>query len=322
MEDLTCHHCKTKGLSTEYVFCPFCGNKLFVPGDCRNCAHINPIDAKFCQNCGISLQDSEDIDKNQSNFTILESETLPKSGITIEFGYSSSPNFDLAIHEAEMFPSYKVFGEGKKSIYRINFNQLDIELTLELVKFIRGWKSSRIFVEGKRSTWDAVYSFLWCYENRCTSFKPDLYCYGYENDYYLNIWGCTQARIPFTDHTPLAEWGKWIDNKGTWQFDKERIRHELQVALFKYRFCPAIQLDLIEDVIIAFPNTVNPINNKNWKFIESWADDGLTPVLLIKTKRFGFEETVRMKGVAPNGVGAIREIIKKMKYKFPHEIIK
>jgi len=44
--------------------------------------------------------------------------------------------------------------------------------------------------------------------------------------------------------------------------------------------------------------------------------------LVIKTMRFGFEDKVVMKGVAPNGVGAIREIIKKMKYKLPKEILK
>jgi hypothetical protein len=268
------------------------------------------------------LKESEDINKNQTKVTILESEPIPKSGVTIEFGYSSSPNFDLAINEAELFPSYRVFGEGKKSTCRINFNQLDIESTMELVRLVKGWKSSRIFIDGERTTWDAVYSFLWCYENRCASFKPDLYCYGYENNHELNIWGCTQARIPFTDYTPLAEWGKWIDNKGTWQFDKERIRHELQVALYKYRFCPAIQLDLIEDVINAFPEKVNPNKNKNWKFVESWGDDGISGGLIIKTMRFGFEDKVVMKGVAPNGVGAIKEIISRMKHKLPNEILK
>jgi len=320
MGSKNCQYCNAKGLLEEFNFCPFCGKKLISSGVCGNCGFNNPESAKFCQECGSLLSVSGK--GTQPKVTILESEPVPKEGITIEFGYSSSSNFDLAIRAAEVFPSFKVFGEGKKATYRINFDQPNIETTLELVKFIRGWKSSRIYTDGERSTWDSVYSFLWCYENRYSSFKPKLYCYGYENNYDINIWGCIQARMPFTDYTPWAEWGKWLDNNGTWQFDKERIRHELQVALFKYRYCPAIQLDLIEDVLNAFPESVNPRKDKNWKFIESWGNDGLTPVIMIKTKSFGFEDKVKMKGVAPNGVGAIKEIIKRMKHKLPKEIMK
>jgi len=322
MGTITCQNCKAKELSEEYIFCPFCGKKLINEGVCKNCGFRNSKSAKFCQECGATLTTIENNKEFQSDVTILETESIPKSGITIEFGYSSSSNYDLAKYEAEMFPSLRVFGEGKKTTYRININNFDIDKTINLVKYIKGWKSSKIFIDGERTTWDDVYAFLWCYEKRASSYKPELYCYGYENNYDLNIWGCLQARLPFTDYAPWSEWGKWLDKNGTWQFDKERIKHELQVALYKYRFCPAIQLDLIEDVLMALPDQVNPKKNNNWKFVESWGDDGIPNGLVIVTTRFGFKDKVIMKGVAPNGVGAIQDILRKMKHKLPKEIIK
>jgi len=322
MKLTNCPFCKSQGLKDDYLFCPYCGKQLATPGKCSSCGHQNAINAKFCQECGSSLQPSQVDQIVPQKITVLDIEPIPTNGITIEFGYSSSANFDFAVQTAELCPYFKVFGEGKKAIHRINFDPVEIESTIELVKYVRGWKSSRIFADGERTTWDAVYSFLWCYERRCASFKPDLYCFGYENEYELNIWGCIQARMPFREHANWVEWGKWLDKSGNWEFDKERIKHELQKELHQYRFCPAIQLELVEDVLAAFPEKVNPKRDKNWKFVESWEDDGLSTGLVITTKRFGYEDKVVMKGAAPNGKGALQEIIRRMKHKLPREIMK
>lgn len=238
----------------------------------------------------------------------------------IEFGYSSSSNFELALQEAQKFANFQQANEGKKARYRVCFDPKSIDMSLELVKYIKGWKSSKIFVDGERNSWENVYSFLWCYENKCSSYKPDIYCFGYENDYDINIWGCTQARLPFRDHAPWVEWGAWQNKKCDWRFDKDRIRHELQKELYKYRFCPAINFDFIDDALEAFPEIVNPRKDKNWKFVESWGDDDISSKLVITTRKYGYEEKVVMKGVAPKGLGAMKQIMKKMKHKLPNEI--
>ena len=62
--------------------------------------------------------------------------------------------------------------------------------------------------------------------------------------------------------------------------------------------------------------------DKNWKFVESWGEDGLSTGLVVTVKKYGYEDKVTMKGVAPNGIGALQEIVKRMKYKLPNEVIK
>ena len=187
---------------------------------------------------------------------------------------------------------------------------------LELVQHLKGWRRRTVYVDGEKVTWDSVFSFSWCYERKSASFKPELYCFGYENDYEFNSWGCIQARLPFTENSNWFCWGSWLNDKGDWQFDKERIRHELEKALYPYRFCPALKHELVEDVLSAFPDMVNPIRDGNWKFVESWGDPS-APGLLVTVNRYGIQEQVLMKGVCPNGRNALKEIAKKMRNRFP-----
>jgi len=72
--------------------------------------------------------------------------------------------------------------------------------------------------------------------------------------------------LSFTDNAQWFCWGEWQSNKGDWKFDKDRIRHELQKN--QYRFCPALQHDLVEDVLNTLPDVVNPNKDKKWKFVE------------------------------------------------------
>src|SRR5437879_112822 len=61
--------------------------------------------------------------------------------------------------------------------------------------------------------------------------------------------GAAYKRLPFTENAEWFCWGRWLNQQGDWQFDKERIRHELEKALYAYRYCPALQPSLVEDVL-------------------------------------------------------------------------
>jgi len=161
-----------------------------------------------------------------------------------------------------------------------------------------------------------VFSYIWCFEKKKASFKPDFYCFGFENEYQLNAWGCIQADLPFTENAEWFCWGSWQNNKGDWKFDKDRIRFELQKMLFKFQYCPALIPELIQDVLVALPDVVNPLKDKNWKFVERWGEESV-PGIIISVTRYGFKEDVVMKGVCPNGQGALKELKKRMKYKLP-----
>src|SRR5690606_13826274 len=187
-----------------------------------------------------------------------------------------SQTFDFAVEEASKFESYLKLGENKKAIYRVNVNEEEIESLEPLLENLKGWRNRKVYHNGEKALWDSMFSFQWCNQKRKNSFKPELYCFGFENNYDYNLWGCIQSRLPFTEYSQIFTYGKWLNTKGDFEFDKERIRHELEKNIYKYRFCPAINLDLIKDVLNVFPEIVNPVKDDNWKFIKNYgSQEGL-----------------------------------------------
>ncbi len=321
MSQSFCPSC-SKELAGEFRFCPHCGYEMQKPIVCPNCQYANESNSKFCQECGTPLRDvlparpQGRAKATESRTSVVEIEPPSSNGITIEFPYSSAQTFDFAVECAKQFPTFRQYGEDKKAVYRVTFDSLDMASALELVDYLKGWRRRVVYVDGEKVTWDSVFSFAWCYERKKASFKPEFYCFGYENEYEFNIWGCTQAHLPFTENSQWFCWGSWLNNRGDWRFDKEHIRHELQKALYQYRYCTALQPELVEDVLNALPDVINPNKDKNWKFVERWGDESL-PGLVVTVSHFGFQEKVVMRGVAPNGQGALKDIEKRMKHRLP-----
>ena len=315
---LSCAFCGAKGLKDDFVFCPYCGAELRRPLCCPNCGREVGSTDKFCPECGVSLGRASTVTvavpgkrPKIARSCVAEIEPPPNEGVTVEFLYSTSATFDFALQAAQRFATFKQYGEGKKAVYRVTFMPDEMELALELVEYLKGWRRRTVYVDGEKVPWDSVFGFVWCYNKRKSSFKPQFYCFGYEDSYQLNVWGCIQANLPFVEYAQWFTWGRWVSKDGDWEFDKRRIRHELQKNLYPYRFCPALQLGLVEEVLEALPDRVNPRRDKDWKFVESW--DDTVPGLVVTVRQFGFREQVTVIGVSPNGTGALRKIIEKVK---------
>lgn len=311
---MDCTSCKAKNLQEEFHFCPYCGTELGKPAKCPNCGRETEPDAKFCPDCGTQLHAPPSTKRRKPakpKADVAEIEPVSEQGITVEFLHSTSSNFEFALRAARAIPGFKQYGEEKKAVYRVAIEPEEIDATLELVEYLKGWRRRAVYADGEKVPWDSVFGFSWCYEKRKSSFKPELYCFGYEHSHQLNIWGCLQAGLPFTEHADWLTWGRWLNKKGDWEFDKERIKHELQKTLYRFRFCPTVQLDFVEQVLVALPSTVNPNRDKDWQFVRSWDDS--TPGLVVTISEYGYKEKAMMIGVAPSGTGALQKIMSKVK---------
>jgi hypothetical protein len=315
---MNCPKCNSEVLD-NHRFCPSCGHDLNKPIICPECNYQNESNSKFCQECGIPLingvkQKSKKIVKDKSSLD--EIEPVPDKGITIEFPFTTASSFEFAVKEAEKLHNFKKFGEGKNTLYRVTVVENEIFDIIVLVEQLKGWRKRTVYINGEKSSWDSVFSFYWCYIRKKSSYKPELFCFGYENEWDLNLWGCNRAGMAFSENSKWFTYGKWLNNKGDWEFDKARIKHELEKNLYDVRYCPAINFDFIQDIINALPDVVNPYKNNNWQFVENY-DSDTSGGLVIKTKRYGFEDEVVVKGVCPKGKGFIKEIKSRMKLKIP-----
>lgn len=311
-----CYKC-TSGIQDDFKFCPHCGaNQSEIK--CSNCNFLNEPNSRFCQECGtnLSVQKEKETKINSKEPEVeLIIVPIPDFGITIEFNYSSSQTFEFALIEAKKFDSFVEFGEGKKAIYRVTIAEDQIELLDNLVENMKGWRNRRVYHNGEKVLWDSIFSYKWCYDQRKKSYKPEYYCFGYENNYEFNLWGCIQSRLGFSENSELFTYGEWLNNKADWKFDKERISHNLEKNIYQYRFCPVMNLELIKDVIDAFPEKVNPANDKNWKFVRNWrSEEGLKVI----TNDYGYKEENYMNGAAPTNMkNFVNEISKKINRKLP-----
>lgn len=311
-----CVACNEK-LSIDAKFCAQCGTAQPKELICPDCSYANESNSKFCQECGrpfFAKRNEPKVTKLPANEvqTPSGSDMPPppaKDTITIEFAISRSQSFDFALAEAKKFSTFQQFGEGKSIRYRVSVPPGEIASLTVLVDYMKGWRNRFVYLEGERVPWDTVFSHLWCYEQKLASYKPEFYCFGFENEWNVNPWGCLQANLPFREGSDWFTWGKWQDNNGTWEFDKQRIRHELEKNMYSHRFCPAMNTSLVETVLATIPDTVNPKLNNAWQFVERWEDDGLPAIRVVTKDEWGTDEKFLV-GVEPKGRKALEDLAK------------
>ncbi len=308
----SCKICSCK-LKKGFKFCPNCGVEILRISICNKCSNQFEIGSKFCQYCGSPLTEFKE--SFNSSFTIDEIPLPEDHGITIEFYYSTGQTFEYILNIAKKFHSLQKYGIEKSAVYRINVLSDELESVLELVDALRGVRKRNVYVDGKKELWENVFKFHSCFNSRKSSFKPEFYCFGYEQNYQFNLWGCIQSRLSFREGSNLFYYGRWLNKDGDWQFDKDRILHELQKHMHPYKYCPAMDLGLVQEVLDALPDLVNPKKNRNWEYIETsiFSENSISYTI----RDEDYTETRYRIGVRPANKSYLTEIIKNIKRKLP-----
>lgn len=229
---------------------------------CDKCnASINE-GSNFCPQCGNPITE-----ENRVNVPATESQI---ANVEISFGESSSANFNKAVEICKKIPSYSVSGEGKQSQHKITLPIIEVDLVINLFELVGSWKSSKMLINGRTATKkDLTYYGVGCYRNRQKAYRLEQFCFG-ESEYELNIWGCKKLNMP------INHWGGgWLDygefdNSGIWHFDKDRIRHELELALKENELCPVLDRKRVLETLDKLPNSINPKKDSNWSYITNY----------------------------------------------------
>ena len=228
---------------------------------CPQCKQSGPANASFCPNCGKPLVSPE-------NYQI------PETGYAIEFADSTAANFSTALEKAKQSFRYESCVKGRKNWHLAVFNGDQFLLVAELAESLEGIRNRKIYINGKEEGWWDVFAFLSCASRRKTSYKPAEYCFGVE-DRRLNLWGCTQLSMDWNDFAIWLSYGSFQksskgNNLYVWIFDKERILQELNNKLFRYRFCPHINTNLIQTILELLPSEVEVSpSTEEWSFRSS-----------------------------------------------------
>lgn len=266
--------------------CPRCSAKVFRS-------------AKFCPECGSSLELSD------KAAAVAVEYTIPRVGIAIEFAESTASGFVDAVRKAKLAPENAECVKGRKTWYMAAWSKEQIAEAAELVEDLKGMRNRKVWVDAEESRWDDVFGFTWCSERRSSAYRPLDYCFGVDEK-RLNIWGCKNARM---DWTAWSEWfsygsfkqGGFLKSGHVFVFDKRRIRHELETNLYRFRFCPHLNFNLVEAVLEHLPDEVEVKPNGDWAYKRDYEESPGSIKIKEKTVEGGYSYTNEYftSGVAP-----------------------
>lgn len=220
--------------------------------------------AKFCPQCGDPVTEADRISKP---------DTINKTvNVEISFGCSTSANYLKAVDICKKNPSYIESGEGKNLNHKILLPITEVELISNIYDLVGSWKSSQMLINGHTSTKkDLTYYGVGCFRNRQKAYKPEQYCFG-ESDYEANIWGCKRLNMPIYECG-----GGWLDygnfdKSGVWYFDKNKIKHEVELAIKENELCPVLNRVRIIETLEKIPDSINPQTDKNWEYVTNYEE--------------------------------------------------
>lgn len=274
---------------------------------CPSCGAESTSDARFCPKCGANFESKIQDVKVQFE--------IPTSGIAIEFAESTAVLFPKALDIAKATEGYQTCLKGKKKWHLAVYPSGQIMDALPLAESLNGLRNRCLHIDAEEKQWDEIFGFTWCASQRATAYRPVEYCFG-KDENRLNPWGCKQARMDWTEWANWFCYGKWeksglLGKKVQWKFDKERIRHELEANLYRFRFCPYLKTQLSEAVLKHFPETVFPGSDPNWDFHHQYEEVPGAIKVIQKEGAGGFSYSNEFwaDGVRPKGLTALASIL-------------
>lgn len=278
---------------------------------CPSCSAKVPRQAKFCPSCGTSL------DQSDKAASVAVEYSIPSVGIAVEFAESTASGFADAVRRAKAAPENAECLKGKKTWYMAAWPRDQIAEVAKLANDLKGMRNRKVWVDGQESPWDDVFGFSWCLERQNTAYRPSEYCFGIDEK-RLNLWGCKNARLDW------AKWADWFSYgvfkkagflKGghTFVFDKQRIRHELETNLFRFRYCPKLNFRLIDAVLSQLPDEVDVTPNGQWGYKEEYdASPGSVKVQeRVVQDGYTYTKEFHSSGVVPRSPEVGLQILKK-----------
>ncbi|MBT7973608.1 MAG: zinc-ribbon domain-containing protein [Candidatus Marinimicrobia bacterium] len=278
---------------------------------CPNCGASIKGTVKFCPHCGSAVAEA---DKKKAVSVGYE---LPRAGISVEFAESTASGFAHAVQVAQTAPINATAVKGKKTWYMASWPSNHISETTKLVENLKGMRNRKVYIDGVEAKWDEVFGFTSCAEQRNTAYRPLEYCFGLDEK-SLNIWGCKQSCMDWTDWADWFGYGAFkkiglLKNQVVFVFDKKRIRHELQTNLYRFRFCPHLRFDLIEAVLEVLPDEVKPTEKGPWTYKRDYNESpgSIQVKMKVVEDEYTYNEEFSSSGVVPKDSDLSIDILKK-----------
>jgi hypothetical protein len=244
---------------------------------CDKCKASILAGARFCGQCGDPVTELD----------LLARADEPKGPLlaTIQFRYSQSPNYSLALDLCRNTGALQTTGSDRAAQHELTLPVTEPQLLMRVWELVSSWKSSALLIAGRPATRkDFTFGPLGCYQERQLATDKGGYC-SPGNIFF----GC--HRLGFQH-----DGGDWLkdgtfDRAKIWNFDKAKMRARLSAGIEANRLCPALNVDNVWQAFEAFPMTIDAETDPDWNFKIRYVEDdrveivGVRPVYSGEIKR-------------------------------------
>lgn len=203
-----------------------------------------------------------------------ETKPVPqKAQITLEFGKSTSKNYEFAVQQAMKHSSYNEHTADKDVIHKVTVGLDEIDYLRSLLDTVGQWKSTKLYLNNSPILYSNVSQVLYCYSQREKAYNPEEYCFGRDdaNTYNDNDLGCRHCGVNPYSYQGLAGFGQ-MQSDGTFVIDKNKLVYTVARNLENFLICPALNPKKIEQKLKGFPDQINPKRNKQWEYVTDYTD--------------------------------------------------
>ena len=192
----------------------------------------------------------------------------PADGLVITFSGSSSNVMTLALDALRSAPESGTHRTSSGKLYYGIWPDANLTKAAGVALAVAGLSSRKVYVNGDEISWNDLFAFTRCAMLRMESDNPVEYCFGCY-DASLNIWGCRQAGMDWSESAEWFSLGSFKD-AGGFVFDKNAISAMLERKLKHVAICPFLNRACMSAALEKFPKTIKA--KTGWRFSEVAGD--------------------------------------------------
>lgn len=209
--------------------------------------------------------------------------------LKIQFGKSSSQNYDIAVDRIAKFDTHMLISKGAK-INSATFKDEEIRKNYRkienLMQLVGNWKTTEMYLNDNLMENYALYQFkeiLDCNSKYETSINPEEHCYNYDEEIG---WSCNQlnaiiTKLPTANfyrsdrYTYWYKYGSFI-SETEWKIDKDKIKIVLdkEIEKNKLEYCTVFRKENVYKIINNLPDIINTKDSDDWEILYKNVADG------------------------------------------------
>lgn len=211
--------------------------------------------------------------------------------IVTEFERTPSVNFRRAVELSQTHPGFAaLMDERNILIYRNIYRKEELLQFQALLKLIKNWKGSKLYLNGERVEAENLGSGIQCFAQTVlsagTSSERPEQCQIFQREAATasGCLGCRRSHVSMEwQGQASAETSVWfafghVDKNQVYQLRQENLESAVMSELLEYHYCPLLRFEQIQAFLRAFPKRIDPRKDREWRYARRQAERGAPSV--------------------------------------------